>query len=146
MGQCIVTDVLGATWRVDRLPDDQQRDVLLDVTPLDRLAGDSLTVVLFDAWPFNLSPARDAERQQMSTRLAANFQAISPSERALFANLSLDAMHQHLWLAMGDAWLAAGDAEQSLAAFERHIRRRPWDAAGYQGAARALEAKGKQDE
>jgi len=146
LAQSITEQVLKKPWQSDRLPDAEQRDSLLGITPLDHLAGDSLTAVLFDAWPFNLSPARDAEKQQTSVRLATRFQAIAPAERALFANLSLDAMHQHLWLAMGDAWLENGNPQESLTAFERHIFRRPWEAAGYLGAARALSAAGKNDQ
>ncbi len=146
LAESIVTDVLGATWDQGRVPDAERRDELLGATSLDRLAADSLTVVLFDAWPFTLSPARDAERRSVGARLTDRFQAMDAGQREQFANLGLDAMHQHLWLAMGNAWLAAGDAEASANALARHIRRRPWEAAGYEAAARALAAQGKQGE
>jgi len=145
LGESIMRDVLGVTWRPNRHPDQASRDELLGVTMLDYLAADSLTMIAYDAWPFNLSSARKPEADDLRARMAARYQAVEPDERTLFSGLNMEAMHQHLWLAMGDAWLAAGNADRSLAAFQRHIDRRPWEAAGYLGAARALQAQGNRD-
>lgn len=143
LGQTVVEEVLGATWRTERLPDSPTRDKLLGVTLLDHLAADSLTLIVFEAWPFNLSPARSDEIRVLQARMGANYLALEPTERELFSNLNMSAMQQHLWHAMGYAWLRAGEANQALAAFQRHIDRRPWDMTGYEGAAAALKSQGK---
>jgi len=146
LGRCIVEDVLHEPWRPERHPDHTTRDALLGLTPLDYLAADSLTMIVFDAWPFNLSSGRDREMELLKARLAANYSQLDPLERELFGNLGMTALEQHLWHAMGAAWLRAGHTDRALAAFQRHIERRPWDPLGYEGAAATLKAQGKQAE
>ncbi len=146
LGKCIVEDELGDVWRADLHPDQASRDKLLEVGVLDQLAVDSLTLIGLEAWPFNLSPARVPEVNALKARLAANFQRVDPEERELFADLPLEAMHQHLWLAMGDSWLAKGRADKALLAFQRHIHRHLWEEIGYERAAQALKSLGRSDE
>jgi tetratricopeptide (TPR) repeat protein len=146
LGRNIVEDVLGGAWQTERAPDAATRNELLGVTQLDHLAADSMVLIGFNAWPFNLSPARIEEIQALKGTMGERFAALDPAEREIFAGLSMDAMHQHLQLAMGDGWLAIGNAERALAAYQRHIERRPWEVFGYQRAATALESLGRRAE
>jgi tetratricopeptide (TPR) repeat protein len=143
LGRSIVEDVLEKDWRPERLPDDAARDELLGVTLLDHLAAESITLVGLGAWPFTLSPARREETLALKSRMEERFYTLEPMEREIFAGLPLDAMQQHLHLAMGDAWLAAGKLDRALAAYNRHLERRPWDGSGYTSAATALEKQGE---
>lgn len=146
LAKCIVEEVFNEEWRSDRHPDEPTRDKLLGITLLDRIAAQSLTMVVFDSWPFNLSSGRGREKSAMAALIGETFARVEPSERDAFATLEMNAMQHHLWHAMGVALLARGNPEQALAAFQRHIRRRPWDSLGYQGAAQALETLGKSEE
>jgi tetratricopeptide (TPR) repeat protein len=142
LARSVVEDVLKAAWREERVPDDASRDELLEATPLDQLAAESTALVVLRAWPFDLSPARGAEIHALTEQVAGRYGALQPMERELFAGVSMDAMSQHLHLAMGDAWLAAGDPNRALAAYQRHIKRRPWEALGYLRSAAVLERQG----
>jgi tetratricopeptide (TPR) repeat protein len=143
LGRRIIQDVLKSEWRTERAFDDAARDELLGVTALDHLAADSVTMIGFNAWPFTLSPARKQETLALKSRMEERYLLLEPAEREIFAELPVDAMHQHLHLAMGDGWLAAGKFERALVAFERHIQRRPWETLGYTRAAAALNMQGK---
>jgi tetratricopeptide (TPR) repeat protein len=146
LAEAIVSDVLGANWEPDRHPDPISRDRLLSVSPLDLLAAESLTLIVYQAWPFSLSLDRQDEARRAQARIVAGFRALEPSEAEVFASLNMDAMQQSLWLAMGDAWLTRGQPDRAVAAYQRHIDRRPWDPAGYAGAGNALRAAGKHAE
>jgi Tetratricopeptide repeat len=142
LANAVLADVLHGSWRDDRVPVTAARDKLLDVTPLDYLAADSLTMIVLDAWPFSLSPERKHEVNALRARLSETYRMLAPIDRNAFESLSMSAMEQNLWFAMGAALLNVGENDRAREAFERHFRRRPFDLAGYSDAATALESQG----
>ncbi len=146
LGRAVVEQSLNAQWDDDRAPEPQYRDELLGVTQLDHLAADSLTLIIFQAWPLSLSAARIAETNFLTERITTTCAEIDPIELELFSTLGMTAMEQHLWLAMGERWLAAGQPQNALDSFQRHILRRPWEAKAYLEAASALDAMGNSSE
>lgn len=146
LAETVVEQVLDAHWQSERLPNSQRRDELLGMTRLDHLAADSLTLIIFEAWPLKLSSARGHETNLLRSRISATFESIDPAERELFSSLSMNVMEQHLWLAMGESWLALKQPERAEEVFQRHLRRKPWESRGYLGAAAALDALGKSTE
>ncbi|MEO8495110.1 MAG: tetratricopeptide repeat protein [Planctomycetota bacterium] len=146
LAECIVDQVLGKAWDAQRLPSDRQRDALLHITPFDHLVADAQTVGILGVWPFNLSPGRGEEAELVQSRWRATYAELTEFDRGLFTSQPLENMTQNVLLVMGHAYLAAGRESLALAAFQRHIQRRPWDAAGYVGAVMTLRAQGKLEE
>ncbi|MBP85264.1 MAG: hypothetical protein CMJ64_00880 [Planctomycetaceae bacterium] len=143
LAECIVEDVIGSAWNAERLPDNQRRDTLLQVTPFDHLVADAQTVGMLEISPFSLSPARDEEAKVVQNRWRSTYETLSQADQRLFTNQSLESMTHNVLLVMGHAYLLSGREGRALGSFQRHIARRPWDAAGYVGAVMALRAQGK---
>ena len=143
LAECIVEDVFEGEWNAEALPANEQRDALLQLTPFDQLVADAQTVGMFKISPFNLSPEREQEVKTVQNRGQSTYATLSLLDQQLFTSHSLESMTQNVLLAMGHAYLADGRANLALAAFQRHIARRPWDSAGYVGAVLALRAQRK---
>ncbi|MBC8354841.1 MAG: hypothetical protein H8E66_22925 [Planctomycetes bacterium] len=146
LAECIVEEVLGKSWHAERLPDDQQRDRLLQITPFDHLVADAQTVGILGVWPFRLSSRRDEEAKLVQDRWRVTYAALPHVDQELFPNQTLESMTQNVLIVMGNAYLSSGQEKLALASFERHILRRPWDASGYVGAVISYRAQRKLSE
>jgi len=143
LAECIVEDVLGRAWDAERFPNDQRRDKLLQITPFDHLVADAQTVGILGVWPFSLSAARGEEVTAVQDRWRSTFAALPQLDQDLFTAQTLESMTQNVLVVMGHAYLSVGREKLALDSFQRHIQRRPWDAAGYVGAVMSLRAQGK---
>ena len=146
LAECIVDQVMGKAWDAQRLPDDRQRDALLQITPFDHLVADAQTVGILGVWPFKLSPGRGEEAERVQNRWRATYAELTEFDQSLFTSQPLESMTQNVLVVMGHAYLSAGRESLALAAFQRHIQRRPWDATGYVSAVMSLRAQGKLSE
>lgn len=139
LGQFIQKQVLRADWHPARVPDDERRDALLGVTRLDDLAADTFTLMAVQAWPLKLAPDSSLQTERVKTRLRQDYASLSPLDRQIFTDLSLDAIQQDLLVSMGDGYRAAGREDLAQEMFRRHRQRRPWEAARVGGAVEAPE-------
>jgi tetratricopeptide (TPR) repeat protein len=146
LAECIVEDVLGKAWDAERFPNDQRRDKLLQITPFDHLVADAQTIGILGVWPFSLSTARGEEATAVQDRWRSTFAALPQLDQDLFTAQTLESLTQNVLVVMGHAYLSAGREKLALDSFQRHIQRRPWDAAGYVGAVMSLRAQGKLSE
>ncbi len=146
LAECIVKDVFQTEWHAERLPDDQQRDRLLHVTPFDHLVADALTLGVLGVRPFSLSADREKEVQVVQDRWRSTYASLPQLDRELFTSQPLASMTENVLVVMGNAYLSVGRNDLALANFELNIRRRPWDASGYVGAVSSLRAQGKLSE
>lgn len=146
LAECIVDEVLNKTWDTERFPNDQQRDKLLQITPFDHLVADAQTAGILGVWPFSLSPVRDEEVAAVQGRWRSTYAALPQLDQDLFTAQTLESMTQNVLVVMGHAYLSVGREKLALDSFQRHIQRRPWDAAGYVGAVMSLRAQGKLSE
>ena len=146
LAECIVQEVFQTAWNSERLPDDQQRDRLLHVTPFDHLVADAQTIGLLGVQPFSLSPERENEVQVAQERWRSTYGRLPKLDQELFTGQTLQSMTDNVLIVMGNAYLSVGRNDLASASFERHIRRRPWDVSGYVGAVLSLRAQGKLNE
>jgi len=135
LGQFIQKRVLRGDWDPARVPEDERRDALLGVTRLDHLAADTFTLMAVQAWPLKLAPDSSLQTERVKTRLRQDYASLSPLDRQIFTDLSLDAIQQDLLVSMGDGYRAAGREDLAQEMFRRHRQRRPWEAARGGGAA-----------
>jgi tetratricopeptide (TPR) repeat protein len=127
LGKFIQEQFLGAEWREERIPRDERRDELLGVTPLDRLAADTFALMVVQAWPLNLAPDSPLQAERVKTRLGQEYALLSPLDRRIFADLTLDAMQQDLLGGMAAGYRAAGREDLAKEMLRRRRLRRPWD-------------------
>jgi hypothetical protein len=80
------------------------------------------------AWPLKLAPESAIQIERVKTRLRQDYALLSPLDRQIFADLSLDAIQQELLIGMGNGYRAAGREDLAQDMFRRHRQRRPWEA------------------
>ena len=102
LGQFIHEQLLHAEWRPARIPNNERRDALLGVTPLDHLAADTFTLMAVQAWPLKLAPDSAIQIERVKTRLRQDYALLSPLDREIFTDFSLDAIQQDLLVSMGE--------------------------------------------
>ncbi|HUG66761.1 MAG TPA: hypothetical protein VMM76_03350 [Pirellulaceae bacterium] len=146
LAECIVEKVLGSAWDVERFPNDQRRDKLLQVTPFDHLVADAQTVGILGVWPLSLSPDRSREVKLVQDRWRSTYAALPQLDQELFTAQTLESMTQNALVVMGHAYLSVGRENMALASFQRQMLRRPWDVSGYVGAVMSFRALGKLSE
>ncbi|MDA1052939.1 MAG: hypothetical protein O3C40_21005 [Planctomycetota bacterium] len=146
LAECIIEEVLGKAWDVERFPNDQRRDKLLQITPFDHLVADAQIVGILGVWPLSLSPGRDEEAKLVQDRWRSTYAALPQLDQDLFTSQTLESMTQNVLVVMGQAYLSVGREKLALDSFRRHMQRRPWDASGYVGVVMSFRAQGKLSE
>ncbi len=101
--------------------------------------------MMLEVWPLKLLPGTARQMELAKARMRQACARLSPLDRELFADLSLEAMQQESFVAMGNAHLDAGRPDLALKMFETHILRRPWEESGYIGAAVSQKRQGKHE-
>jgi tetratricopeptide (TPR) repeat protein len=127
LGQFIHEQVLHTAWQTQRVPNDQRRDEALGVTPLDHLAADTFTLMAVQAWPLKLAADSTLQIERTKRRLRRDYAVLTPLDREIFADLSLDTIQQDLLIGMANGYRAAGQEDRAQAMFRLHQQRRPWD-------------------
>jgi hypothetical protein len=74
-----------------------------------------------------LAPDSDIEIERVKTRLRQRYASLSPLDQKIFADLSLDAIHHNLLVAMAGGYRAAGREDLAQEMLRRHRLRRPWE-------------------
>jgi len=128
LGEFIQEQFLHDAWRTERIPNEARRDALLGVTPLDRLAADTFALMIVQAWPLNLAPDSVLQAERVKARIGQDFALLSPWERKVFADLSLDAIQQDLLGGMADGYRGAGRNDLAEEMLRLRRLRRPWEA------------------
>lgn len=128
LGKLIHEQILHAEWRNERIPNESRRDELLGLTPLDRLAADTFALMIVQAWPLKLAPDSALQAERVKTRLQQDYVQLSPLDRKIFADLSLDAIQQDLLGGMAVGYRAAGREDLAQEMLRLRRLRRPWDA------------------
>jgi hypothetical protein len=127
LGQFIHQELLRAEWRPERVPNPEQRDELLGVTPLDRLAADTFALMVVQTGPLRRAPDSALQIERVKAWIRQDYALLSPLDRQIFADLSLNAIQQELLIGMGNGYRAAGQEGLAQEMFRRHRQRRPWD-------------------
>jgi len=130
LGEFIHKEVLWTEWRPERVATEERRDALLGVTPVDHLAADTLALMAVQAWPLRLAPDSAIQIDRVRARLRRDYALLSPLDRKVFADLSLDAIQQDLLVGMAGGYRAAGREDLAQEMLRRHGLRRPWDTPG----------------
>lgn len=130
LGEFIHKEVLCTEWRPERVATEERRDALLGVTPVDHLAADTLALMAVQAWPLRLAPDSAIQIDRVRARLRRDYALLSPLDRKVFADLSLDAIQQDLLVGMAGGYRAAGREDLAQEMLRRHGLRRPWDTPG----------------
>lgn len=128
LGQFIHQQLLHADWRPERIPSGERRDLLLGLTPFDRLAANTFALMAVQAWPLKLAPDSVAQSERLKAQLRREHALLSPLDREIFAALSLDAIQHNLLVSMGNRYRAAGREDLAREMDRLHQQRRPWEA------------------
>ena len=127
LGQFIHQELLRAEWRPERVSRNVRRDELLGVTSLDRLAANTFALMVVQTGPLRRAPDSALQIERVKAWIRQDYALLSPLDRQIFADLSLNAIQQELLIGMGNGYRAAGQEGLAQEMFRRHRQRRPWD-------------------
>ena len=126
LAEDIVQRILGRSWQADLVPPGTERDRLCGVMAQDHLTALSLILIMLERPPLGQAADVDGQIERVRSELRRHFAEVTPAERDVFADLSLEKLQSDLPGALYSRYSLSGMEAEAATLLRRAVIREPW--------------------